>query len=143
MIRAAVAADAPRLAQIESLQPLCAQWGEQGFAAEMRQAAAYILCREENGVITGFVALRFAAGFCEILNVGVDPSHCREGIGWGLLSQALADVRARGGEKATLEVNASNLPAVSLYAKAGFKRLGVRKNFYNASEDAWIMGMDL
>lgn len=143
MIRSALPADATRLAQIEQLQPLCALWGEKGLADEMRNGSSCILCWEEGGVVAGFLAFRLAAGFCEILNVAVHPAFCRRGIGFKLLSQTLADVRRRGGDTVTLEVNASNGPAVMLYEKAGFKRLGVRKKFYNGLDDAWIMGVDL
>lgn len=143
MIRLARPADARRLAQIEKAQPLSAQWGEKGFADEIQNKAAAVWCWEEDGALAGFVSLRLAAGFCEILNVAVHPTWCRKGIGSRLLAHALADVRARGGEKATLEVNAQNAAAVALYAKAGFQKLGVRKKFYNGTDDALIMGVNL
>lgn len=39
----------------------------------------------------------------------------------------------------TLEVNESNLPAIELYKKLGFKTLGKRKKYYNNTHDAYIM----
>ena len=40
----------------------------------------------------------------------------------------------------TLEVRASNVPAIKLYEKYGFKSLGVRKGYYQDNgEDALIM----
>ena len=40
----------------------------------------------------------------------------------------------------TLEVRASNVPAISLYEKLGFAEVGRRKNYYrNPREDALIM----
>ena len=40
----------------------------------------------------------------------------------------------------TLEVRVSNIPAINLYEKFGFKSLGVRKGYYqNNNEDALIM----
>ena len=44
----------------------------------------------------------------------------------------------------TLEVRASNAPALALYEGAGFRRVGVRKNFYTApAEDAVLMTLFL
>ena len=39
----------------------------------------------------------------------------------------------------TLEVNVNNIPAINLYKKYNFKEVGLRKNYYNNSEDAIIM----
>ena len=39
----------------------------------------------------------------------------------------------------TLEVNVTNEPAIRLYKKFGFKNLGIRKKYYNNSQDAYIM----
>lgn len=142
-IRRAAPLDAERLAYIETTQPLCAHWGVKGLASEAAHAASCVWCAEEDGDSVGFLALRLAAGFCEILNLAVLPEFCRRGIGFKLLSHALADVRARGGKTVTLEVNVRNVPAISLYAKAGFKELGRREKFYNGAEDALIMGTEL
>ena len=142
-LRPAVALDAPRLAQIEEAQPMSAHWGEKGLAGEIIHPFAQVWCAEENGEVLGFLALRLAAGFCEILNLAVCPQACRRGIGFLLLSRAFAEVRARGGQTVTLEVNVRNIPAISLYQKAGLKETGRREKFYNDTDDALIMGAEL
>ena len=43
----------------------------------------------------------------------------------------------------TLEVNDKNLPAINLYLKSGFKKVGLRKNYYGLDENAIIMTLDL
>ena len=135
--------DAARLAFIESTQPMSAHWGEKGMAGEIANAASRIWCWEEDGEIVGFLALRLAAGFCEILNLAVLPAACRKGIGFRLLSHALRDVRESGGSTVTLEVNVRNHPAIALYTKAGLKEMGRREKFYNGADDALMMGTDL
>lgn len=135
--------DAPALAELEQKQPFCAQWKEAGFASELKNAAAVIWCAREDEKIVGFAALREAAGFCEILNAGTDPAYCRRGYAFKLLSCALTDLRARGAQHVTLEVNCTNHAAIALYTKLGFTAAGRRKNFYHGTEDALIMGTDL
>ncbi len=142
-IRPAIALDAPRLAQIETQQPMSAHWGEKGFVSEISSSAARTWCWEEDGEIFGFLSLRLAVGFCEILNLAVDPAACRRGVAFALLFRALNEARKEGGQTVTLEVNVRNLPAISLYSKAGLKELGRREKFYHGTDDALIMGMNL
>jgi [ribosomal protein S18]-alanine N-acetyltransferase len=45
-----------------------------------------------------------------------------------------------------LEVRPSNPPAIRLYESMGFVRVGVRKNYYQATngrEDAWVYKLTL
>ena len=141
--RPAARTDIPGLVDIERQQPRCAQWGETGWTQELAEKSAYILCAQSGEKVVGFVALRLAADVCEVLNVGVAVASAQQGIGFSLLSQALAWVRAHGGKTVTLEVGAQNAAATHLYQKAGFTRLGMRKQFYASGEDAWIMGKTL
>ncbi len=142
-MRCAARRDAFRLALIEQMQPMSAHWGEKGFCSEIANASARVWCWEEDGEILGFLALRQAADIAEILNFAVQPKSCRRGIGFRLLSHALRDVQLQGGKTITLEVNITNLPAISLYTKAGFKEWGRREKFYGGKEDALIMGIQL
>ena len=75
----------------------------------------------------------------DITNIAVDPEYRREGLG-GKMLELLANVsRDRGMESITLEVRASNIPAISLYEKYGFERSGLRKRYYKDNEDAILM----
>jgi ribosomal-protein-alanine N-acetyltransferase len=75
-----------------------------------------------------------------ITNVAVSPLHRRKGIA----AKLLAELRAQAEEKElsfiTLEVRASNVPAIALYEGAGYVPVGTRRNFYSApKEDALLM----
>ena len=49
-------------------------------------------------------------------------------------------LKAMGSHCLTLEVRASNAPAIALYEKLGFAEIGRRKNYYrNPREDALIL----
>ena len=141
--RPAVAEDIAALVQLEHQQPRCAQWNSNDWKTELAEKSAYVLCAKTDGVLAGFVALRLAAGVCEMLNVGVCAAYQRQGIGLALLTHALSWVREHGGQTVTLEVGAQNAAAIGLYQKAGFTPVGVRKQFYDSGEDALIMGKTL
>lgn len=142
-IRRASALDAPRLAEIESRQPMSAQWGEKGFASEVTHGASAVWCVQEDGAAQGFAAFRQAAGFGELLNLAVDPAYARRGFAFVLLKHALAELRSLGVQTVSLEVNYKNVAAIGLYLKLGFEEQGRRKKFYHGSDDALIMGITL
>ena len=70
----------------------------------------------------------------DIGNVAVAPEYRRQGI--ALCARAAALDLAF----LTLEVRASNAPAIALYRKHGFQAVGQRRNYYQKpDEDALLM----
>jgi [ribosomal protein S18]-alanine N-acetyltransferase len=71
--------------------------------------------------------------------LAVHPQYHCQGLGQALLYSLLKTASDRGLERATLEVRASNLAAISLYQKFGFKTAGRRRRYYQDNgEDALI-----
>ena len=76
----------------------------------------------------------------QITNIATHPDHRRQGLAAGVLSALLEEARERGLLSLTLEVRASNQPAIALYQKFGFSAVGRRARFYtHPTEDALIM----
>nr|WP_230968522.1 ribosomal protein S18-alanine N-acetyltransferase [Nostoc sp. WHI] len=72
--------------------------------------------------------------------LAVHPQYHRQGMGAALLYSLLKTACDRKMERATLEVRASNLGALSLYQKFGFKTAGLRRGYYQDNgEDALIL----
>jgi len=78
-------------------------------------------------------AIRVTPLHGSIQNVGVAPWARGRGVGAALLTAALRAFREGGLERATLEVTASNWPAVRFYQELGFRRV---KTSYRAVEMA-------
>ncbi|MFB8793368.1 MAG: ribosomal protein S18-alanine N-acetyltransferase [Microcoleus sp.] len=75
-----------------------------------------------------------------IIMLAIHPSFQRQGLGQALLWALLKSACDRQLERSTLEVRDSNLAAVSLYNKFGFKEAGRRKRYYeDTGEDALVM----
>ena len=73
-------------------------------------------------------------------NVAVRPTYRRKGIADALLEHLDLLAQEKQLSFLTLEVRASNLPAVSLYEKHGYTRVGVRPAYYrDPREDAILM----
>ena len=91
-------------------------------------------------LVVGFVGLWFGVDEAHVTAIAVRERWRGLGIGELLLIGAVELVLARRVKVLTLEVRASNPVAQSLYAKYGFKNVGVRKGYYNDNgEDAVIM----
>ena len=62
-----------------------------------------------------------------------------QGFGYQLMQKFLQEAFEKQGQTIFLEVRQSNLPAIHLYEKCGFKQIAKRKNYYqHPVEDAWI-----
>jgi len=75
-----------------------------------------------------------------IIMLAIHPQFQRQGLGQALLWALLKSACDRQLERSTLEVRSSNLAAVDLYKKFGFKEAGRRKRYYEETgEDALVM----
>lgn len=102
------------------------------------------LVAEQDGAVAGYVGCQTVLDEGYITNVAVSPACRRQGIGRALVGALASHARGQGLSFVTLEVRASNAPALALYEGAGFRRVGVRKNFYTApAEDAVLMTLFL
>jgi len=92
-------------------------------------------------------ALALALGEeAEIVSLGVLPEHRRRGIGSALLDAICGEARSRGAARVVLEMASDNEAASELYARRGFRVVGLRRNYYRRTErlvDALILQVQL
>ena len=95
---------------------------------------------EEDGKVVAYLIGRMIAPEGEIYRVAVAPNKRQRGLGYRLLDYSVKTSRGKGLESLFLEVRSKNIPAIKLYEAYGFKRVGVRKNYYkNPDDDAIVM----
>lgn len=133
---------AEHIPQVAALERTCFSrpWSEEALQGELWNDAAVVIVAEgEDGSLLGYAGLQTVLDEGYINNVAVDPAYRRQGVADELIS---AFVRFGAAKLAflTLEVRASNAPAIALYAKHGFEEVGRRKNYYDdPREDALLM----
>ena len=102
-------------------------------------------CRE-NEPAAGFVLARHAPGEDELLLIGVIPQARGKGVGTALIDAFEREAASRGAVRIFLEMRAGN-PAESVYERAGFTRIGLRKAYYRTitgeTVDALTFGKSL
>ncbi len=89
--------------------------------------------------LAGYLVLRIVADELEILDLGVDPSFRRLGLGRRLLVAALDQGAKRGARTAYLEVRESNEAAKALYTALGFRSHSRRPGYYRDSGEGALV----
>ncbi|MBR4308992.1 MAG: ribosomal protein S18-alanine N-acetyltransferase [Oscillospiraceae bacterium] len=134
------------VAQVAELEKLCfsAPWSERSIAAELDSRYSYWLVAVEDGQVAGYVGSQSCPPEADVMNVAVYPEYRGRGIGEALMRSLMTDLKAQDMESLTLEVRASNAPAIGLYEKLGFLQVGRRPRYYvNPTEDALILRKEL
>ena len=101
---------------------------------------------ESDGNMLGYAVLMLAVDESELLDIAIDGARQRQGWGQRLLDEMMVLARHFGMHRMVLEVRASNKAAITLYRKAGFRDIGLRRDYYqaeNGREDAILMGREL
>ncbi len=130
--------DVKGVAEIEK-ECFASPWSEKSLSEEMENGNAYFFVAEINGEIVGYMGTISVFGECSVTNIAVKEKYRGRGIASSLLERAILNSIYLGDEFITLEVRKSNTPAISLYEKYGFRKMGERKNFYRLpTEDAYI-----
>ena len=91
-------------------------------------------------LVVGLIGLWLLPDEAHIVTFGVRRSHRRGGIGELLLISAIDLAQANTETVVTLECRVSNEPALALYEKYAFEKVGLRPRYYSDDhEDAYVL----
>ena len=126
---------------IADLEKICFSepWSEDGISESYKNGTKFFV-GIENGKVLGYIGIICIIDEGYITNVAVFPESRKKGVGTALLERVFSLAKDMGLSFVSLEVRESNIPAISLYEKLGFKQEGKRKDFYrDPKEDALIL----
>lgn len=135
-------AEERHLPQVGRLEQVCfsVPWTEEQLRSQLPDNQHIFLVAECSGEVLGYVGLMYVLDEGYISNVAVSPERRRQGIGEALIAELTQRAARLGLAFLTLEVRASNDPAIRLYEKMHFRQVGRRKNYYQKpEEDAMLM----
>lgn len=123
--------------ELAALDKLCfaVPWSEKSFLEEAENTLATYFVAKEDGKIVGYGGIWNVSGEGQITNIAVHPDMRKKGIA----SEILKHLIKSSCEKIFLEVRESNSAAICLYEKHGFKKCGIRKNFYHSPQENGII----
>ena len=102
----------------------------------------YIIAKTNDGEIIGFAGIKIIVDTADIMNIVVKKSWRNQGVGNLLLNNLVYLCKKLNLSSLSLEVNEDNQSAIHLYEKFGFKRIGLRKNYYK-NNDGIVMEYSL
>ena len=134
----------PRIADLEAAN-FSLPWDEAAIRGELENPLSlWLAATQPDGTLLGYVGSQSCFEDTDILNVCVAPEARRRGVARALMTELERRLIPKGVQRITLEVRSSNEPAIRLYEKLGYLRVGLRKNYYEKPrEDALILQKNL
>lgn len=121
-------------------------WTYGNFIDSLRAGHSAWTMRDGSGNLIAYAVVMMALDEAHLLNLTVAPACQRFGFGWRMLEAMAENARGYGARTMLLEVRPSNAGAQQMYARYGFVRIGIRRDYYPASggrEDAIVMRVSL
>lgn len=113
---------------------------EQLKESMMMDSYHFLVAEGADRKVLGFGGMVIVADEGYINNIAVFPSYHKKGIASQILEAYCQMAKTKKLVFLTLEVRVSNAPAIALYEKFGFLKLGERKDYYEAPvENAYIL----
>ena len=121
--------DAQELAELDKIC-FAVPWSKKSFEEEAQNSlATYYLAKDEDKII-GYCGVWKVSGEGQITNIAVLPEYRKQRVASKMLEKIIEECKDT--YQVILEVRESNIPAICLYEKYGFKKAGIRKNFYHS-----------
>ena len=117
-------------------------WSPNLFLSEMSESRnrCYLVARIDREVV-GYGGLICYGEEAHVTNVAVDPERQREKIGTRLLHDLVLAAYDMGAEAVSLEVRVTNWGAQRLYARFGFRPVGIMRRYERGSDGSWHDGL--
>jgi len=122
----------------EECFPPSQRYDEEVFMYYYQLHPDLFIVAEVCGIVAGYIIGACIDDMGHVVSLAVHPMYQRRGVGSGLLKILEGKLVEKGVKYIILEVAVSNIPAIKLYRKHGYRIVDVLKNYYG-DEDAYLM----
>lgn len=106
----------------------------------LQNPVSNFLVLEKDGKVIGFIDYWVTFDSATIDQIAIKKSERKQGFAKILLEKSINDLKELGEVSFfTLEVRASNEPAINLYKRFGFQKVTIKQKYYDDGEDAIYM----
>ena len=114
-------------------------WTVQTFKQELENSNTYYIVAKIDNEIVGFGGVLKILNELQLNYIVTKKNKRNLGIASKILDNLICFANTNNIEYITLEVNEKNINAIKLYEKFGFKKIGLRKKYYNNIDNAILM----
>lgn len=114
-------------------------WSRSALEAELEKENSRFFVAITKNEVSGYIGANNVLGEVYVNNIAVFYNYRGLGIGEKLLSHLIDVSKEENCDFVTLEVRESNISARKLYEKLNFKKVGVRKNFYEQPKEDGVI----
>ena len=115
-------------------------WPRRSLAYEaLENPCGFAFVIEWEGIVAGYAITHVLYEQAHLINIAVAAARRGLGLGEALLVHLMRHAALQGAEEMHLEVRETNMAAVSLYVRHGFKILGRKDKYYGDGTPALLM----
>jgi ribosomal-protein-alanine acetyltransferase len=115
-------------------------WSENNIKDSIESKFDYCIVIEEDYRVLAYIVFRVNEDEAELFRIATDMQYRGLGCGHKLMNFMISNLRDMKVKKVFLEVRCKNKDAISLYEHYGFKKIGIRKEYYfDPTDDALLM----
>lgn len=133
-----IEADISQIGQISEIERenFLKPWSYKLIYDEIRNENSDVYAYMSGNRVAGYMVIRQIIDEVELLNISVHKDFRRIGIAGNLLDFLISK---SGNCSIFLEVRENNFAAINLYEKKGFKKVGLRKDYYSKGTNGIVM----
>ncbi|MEG0872589.1 MAG: ribosomal protein S18-alanine N-acetyltransferase [Clostridia bacterium] len=106
--------------------------------SELNNNYYHYIIAKKNNIIVGYISIFYMFDTMDLISIVVKKDFQKKGLASFLLEHIFNIAKKNDVKKILLEVRVSNIAAINLYLKYGFKKIHLRKSYYDNGEDALI-----
>ena len=115
-------------------------WSENNIKDSIESKFDYCVVIEEDYRVLAYIIFRVNMDEAELFRIATDKNSRNVGFAHELMDFMISNLRDMKVKKVFLEVRCQNKDAIRLYEEYGFKKLGIRKEYYHDPiDDALLM----
>jgi len=115
-------------------------WSENNIKDSIESKFDYCVVIEEDYRVLAYIIFRVNMDEAELFRIATDKNSRNVGFAHELMNFMISYLRDMKVKKVFLEVRCQNKDAISLYEHYGFKKIGIRKEYYSdPTDDALLM----